>query len=110
MPGAALRARGRPQPRPHPQPSFSGAQFADIMASIPDVKSETGVKVRSTRAQPDGRVFHRVTEAAHRGTTLSTLRVVPSPRVGQFSRMESIGWVLPMTGTDRAAFPTRRGT
>ena len=74
--------------------SFSGAQFANIMASIPDVRfeyGETSVKVRSTRPQPDGRVFHRVTEAA-----LPTLRVVPSPRVGQFSRVESIGWVLPM--------------
>ena len=57
MPGAALRPEGGRNRARIRQPSFSGAQFADIMASIPDVKFETSVKVRSTRAQPDGRVF-----------------------------------------------------
>jgi hypothetical protein len=58
------------------------------------VKFETsprGVMVRSTREQDDGKVFYRVTEAA-----LPTLRVVPNPRVAQFARVESIGWVLPI--------------
>jgi hypothetical protein len=64
------------------------------MASMPQVTFETssrGVTVRSTRAQDDGKVFYRVTEAA-----LPTLRVVPNPRVAQFARVESIGWVLPI--------------
>jgi phenylpropionate dioxygenase-like ring-hydroxylating dioxygenase large terminal subunit len=74
--------------------SFSGPQFTTMMASMPQVKFETsarGVTVRSIRRQDDGRVFYRVTEAA-----LPTLRVVPNPRVAQFARVESIGWVLPI--------------
>ena len=66
--------------------SFSGPQFTNMMASIPEVKFETsprGVTVRSIRHQDDGRIFYRVTEAA-----LPTLRVVPNPRVAQFARVE----------------------
>jgi phenylpropionate dioxygenase-like ring-hydroxylating dioxygenase large terminal subunit len=74
--------------------SFSGPQFTLAMASIPDVAFETstrGVTVRSRRKMDDGRTFYRVTEAA-----IPTLRVVPNPRVAQFSRVESIGWTLPI--------------
>ncbi|MBV8473778.1 MAG: aromatic ring-hydroxylating dioxygenase subunit alpha [Hyphomicrobiales bacterium] len=74
--------------------SFSGAQFTLAMASIPEVVFETsprGVLVRSRRRMEDGRIFHRVSEAA-----LPTLRVVPNPRVAQYARVESIGWVLPI--------------
>ncbi len=77
--------------------SFSGTQFTNAMASVPQVQFEsapTSVKVRSTRLAEDGRTFHRVTEAA-----LPTLRVVPNPRVAQFARVESIGWVLPIDDT-----------
>ncbi len=77
--------------------SFSGAQFTMAMASIPQVQfemSERGVTVRSTRKTDDGKVFYRVTEAA-----LPTLRVVPNPRVAQFARVESFGWVLPIDDT-----------
>jgi hypothetical protein len=42
----------------------------------------------------DGKTFYRVTEAA-----IPTLRVVPNPRVAQFARVESIGWVLPIDDT-----------
>jgi hypothetical protein len=42
----------------------------------------------------DGKTFYRVTEAA-----IPTLRVVPNPRVAQFVRVESIGWVLPIDDT-----------
>jgi nitrite reductase/ring-hydroxylating ferredoxin subunit len=74
--------------------AFSGMQFTDAMAAMPHVAFEAtdiGVKVRSTRPAADGRTFHRVTEAV-----LPTLRVVPNPRVAQFTRVESIGWVLPI--------------
>ena len=74
--------------------SFSGPQFTMAMASMPNVvfeTSERGVTVRSTRKTDDGKTFYRVTEAA-----LPTLRVVPNPRVAQFARVESIGWVLPI--------------
>lgn len=74
--------------------SFSGPQFTLAMASMPNVAFEAsprGVLARSTRKMDDGRTFYRVTEAA-----LPTLRVVPNPRVAQFSRVESIGWVLPI--------------
>ena len=77
--------------------SFSGAQFTAAMAAMPAVTFEataTGVKVCSQRPAEDGRVFHRVTEAV-----LPTLRVVPNPRVAQFARVESIGWVLPIDDT-----------
>jgi phenylpropionate dioxygenase-like ring-hydroxylating dioxygenase large terminal subunit len=79
--------------------SFSGPQFTLTMASMPDVTFEAsprGVLARSTRKTDDGKTFYRVTEAA-----LPTLRVVPNPRVAQFSRVESIGWVLPI---DDASF------
>jgi len=74
--------------------SFSGAQFTQTMAPIPNVTfemSSRGVTVRSTRKADDGKTFYRVTEAA-----LPTLRVVPNPRVAQYARVESIGWVLPI--------------
>ena len=77
--------------------SFSGAQFTHTMAAIPDVTfeaSENAVKVRSVRPGEDGKLFYRVTEAV-----LPTLRVVPNPRVAQFARVESIGWVLPIDDT-----------
>jgi phenylpropionate dioxygenase-like ring-hydroxylating dioxygenase large terminal subunit len=77
--------------------SFSGPQFTNMMASMPEVKFEMsprGVTVRSIRKQDDGKIFYRVTEAA-----LPTLRVVPNPRVAQFARVESIGWTLPIDDT-----------
>ncbi|SEC25117.1 Rieske [2Fe-2S] domain-containing protein [Rhizobiales bacterium GAS188] len=77
--------------------SFSGPQFTTMMASMPQVSFEMsprGVLVRSTRKQEDGKLFARVTEAA-----LPTLRVVPNPRVAEFARVESIGWVLPIDDT-----------
>jgi len=76
--------------------SFSGAQFSMAMAAVPEVtfeRSPRGVTVRSTR-KVDGKTFHRVTEAV-----IPTLRVVPNPRVAQFTRVESIGWVLPIDDT-----------
>ena len=77
--------------------SFSGAQFTNMMASIPEVKFEAtadSVVIRSIRPQQDGKVFYRVTQAV-----FPTLRVVPNPRVAQFARVESIGWVLPIDDT-----------
>jgi phenylpropionate dioxygenase-like ring-hydroxylating dioxygenase large terminal subunit len=77
--------------------SFSGAQFTDMMASMPEVSFEAlpgSVAVRSIRHQDDGKVFYRVTQAV-----FPTLRVVPNPRVAQFARVESIGWVLPIDDT-----------
>ena len=47
--------------------SFSGPQFTNMMASMPEVKFEMsprGVTVRSIRNQDDGKIFYRVTEAA----------------------------------------------
>ena len=57
--------------------------------------TDSAVKVRSQRPAEDGRVLNRVTEAV-----LPTLRLsVPNPRVAQFARVESIGWVLPIDET-----------
>ena len=77
--------------------SFSGPQFTQLMAQLPSVSFEEtahGVMSTQIRTLADGRVFRRVTE-----TVLPTLRVVPSPRVGQFQSAESIGWVLPIDDT-----------
>ncbi len=73
---------------------FSGSQFVPAMAQMPEVEWTTtsrGVRVTSWRTLDDGRRLHRVTEAA-----MPTLRVVPSPRLGRFGSVESVGWVLPM--------------
>lgn len=74
--------------------SFSGTQFVEAMGQMPEVSwepSELGVKTISLRTLPDGATLRRVSEAG-----IPTLRVIPSPRLGQFGRVESIGWVLPM--------------
>ena len=74
--------------------TFSGTQFVEQMALMPDViwePSAIGVRTVSLRKLPDGATLRRISEAA-----LPTLRVIPSPRIGQYGRVESIGWVLPM--------------
>ena len=77
--------------------SFSGAQFIEQMGAMPEVtfeKAAQGIKVTSLRPLDDGRTHRRVTMAV-----LPTLRVVPNPRVAQFARVETIGWVLPIDDT-----------
>jgi phenylpropionate dioxygenase-like ring-hydroxylating dioxygenase large terminal subunit len=77
--------------------AFSGPQFTDVMGVMPEVtweETERGVKAVSRRRLPDGRIFHRVSEAV-----LPTLRVIPNPRVDGYGRVETIGWVLPMDDT-----------
>jgi nitrite reductase/ring-hydroxylating ferredoxin subunit len=74
--------------------SFSGTQFVGEMAVMPEVTWETheiGVRTVSMRMLPDGRRLRRISEAG-----LPTLRVIPSPRLGRFGRVESLGWVLPI--------------
>ncbi|MBC5767381.1 aromatic ring-hydroxylating dioxygenase subunit alpha [Ramlibacter albus] len=74
--------------------SFSGNQFVPEMAVMPQVEwdtTEISVRTKSLRNLPDGRKFRRISEAG-----LPTLRVIPSPRVGRFGPVESIGWVLPI--------------
>ncbi len=74
--------------------SFSGTQFVKEMAVMPQVHWEThehGVRTVSLRTLPDGRTLRRISEAG-----LPTLRVIPSPRLGRFGRVESLGWVLPI--------------
>jgi phenylpropionate dioxygenase-like ring-hydroxylating dioxygenase large terminal subunit len=76
---------------------ISGVQFVDQMGVLPRVVfeySDLGVIANTYRDIGDGKVLHRRTEAA-----LPTLRVVPNPRVGQFGRTESIGWILPIDDT-----------
>jgi nitrite reductase/ring-hydroxylating ferredoxin subunit len=74
--------------------SFSGTQFVKEMGVLPDVTWDTvelGVRTTSLRKLPDGNVLRRISQAA-----LPTLRVIPSPRIGRYGRVESIGWVLPI--------------
>ena len=74
--------------------SFSGTQFVEAMAQMPEVSWDTvelGVRTTSIRRMPDGKVFRRISQAG-----VPTLRVIPSPRVGRYGRLESIGWILPI--------------
>jgi len=70
--------------------SFSGPQFTNMMASMPEVKFETSLRGghRTFAPQPGRR---QGILSGHRGCP-ATLRVVPNPRVAQFAPVESIGW------------------
>ncbi len=74
--------------------TFSGTQFVEQMALMPQVDwdvQEHSVRTLSVRQLPDGKTFRRISEAG-----LPTLRVIPSPRVGRYGPVESLGWVLPI--------------
>ena len=69
--------------------TFSGTQFVPAMAVMPEVTWDTqelSVRTLSTRKLPDGKTLRRISEAG-----LPTLRVIPSPRIGRYGRVESIG-------------------
>jgi len=77
--------------------SFSGTQFVPQMGLMPEVEwAETplGVKTVSRRPLDGGRTLRRISEAA-----LPTLRVIPNPRLGDYGRVESLGFVLPIDDT-----------
>lgn len=74
--------------------TFSGTQFVEQMSAMPQVDwevSPSGVRTTSLRRLADVSTLRRISEAA-----VSTRRVIPSPRIGQYGRVESIGWILPM--------------
>jgi phenylpropionate dioxygenase-like ring-hydroxylating dioxygenase large terminal subunit len=74
--------------------SFSGTQFVEQMAVMPQVTWDTqahSVRTLSVRKLPDGKTFRRISEAG-----LPTLRVIPNPRVGSYGMVESLGWILPI--------------
>jgi len=74
--------------------SFSGTQFVEQMAVMPEVSwdlAEQSVRTLSTRKLADGKTLRRISEAG-----LPTLRVIPSPRLGCYGRVESLGWILPI--------------
>ncbi|VWX61370.1 Phenoxybenzoate dioxygenase subunit alpha [Burkholderiales bacterium 8X] len=74
--------------------TFSGTQFVEEMALLPKVTWDTvelGVRTTSIREMPDGKIFRRISQAG-----IPTLRIIPSPRVGKFGRVESLGWILPI--------------
>ena len=74
--------------------AFSGTQFVEEMAVMPQVTwevAEQSVRTLSTRKLDNGKTFRRISEAG-----LPTLRVIPSPRVGRYGRVESLGWILPI--------------
>lgn len=74
--------------------TFSGTQFVEQMAVMPEVTWEVveqSVRTISIRKLPDGKTLRRISEAG-----LPTLRVIPSPRIGRYGRVESLGWVLPI--------------
>jgi nitrite reductase/ring-hydroxylating ferredoxin subunit len=88
--------------------SFSGNQFVPMMGVMPEVQFEPtprGTKSVSVRTLEDGKRFLRVTEAV-----LPTLRVVPSPRVASYGKVESIGWVVPIDDTSFRIYTAGRVT
>jgi len=77
--------------------SFSGTQFVDLLATMPEVRfaaTPQGVIAEAMRPLDDGKILRRVTEAV-----FPTLRIIPDPAVSRFGRGESIGWLLPMDDT-----------
>ena len=79
--------------------SFSGTQFTEVMNKFPRELefslTDKGIKIRSVRDMPDGRVMNRVTEGV-----LPTVRAVPNPVHGVMGiPVESLGWVLPIDDT-----------
>ncbi len=77
--------------------SFSGTQFVDLLATMPDVRFSTtprGVIAEAIRPLDDGKILRRVTEAV-----FPTLRIIPDPAVSRYGRGESVGWLLPMDDT-----------
>jgi phenylpropionate dioxygenase-like ring-hydroxylating dioxygenase large terminal subunit len=86
--------------------TFSGVQFVEAMGIMPEVSwhlTDKGVKTVSIRKVEGGRTFRRVSEAV-----LPTLRVIPNPRVGDYGRVESIGWVLPIDDTSFRIYTAAR--
>jgi hypothetical protein len=78
------------------------------MSLMPEVEFATtprGTKSISLRTLEDGKKFRRVTEAV-----LPTLRLVPSPRVAGYGKVESIGWVLPIDDTSFRIYTAGRVT
>jgi nitrite reductase/ring-hydroxylating ferredoxin subunit len=74
--------------------SFSGTQFVEQMAVMPEVTwdtAEQSVRTVSIRKLPDGKTLRRISEAG-----LPTLRIIPSPRLGRYGMVESLGWILPL--------------
>ncbi len=74
--------------------AFSGTQFVPQMAVMPEVKwdlADQSVRTLSTRKLEDGTTLRRISEAG-----LPTLRVIPSPRIGRYGMVESLGWILPI--------------
>jgi len=77
--------------------TFSGTQFVEAMADIPEVQfdlHDLGVRVTSFRDLGAGKRLRRVTEVM-----TPTLRIVPSPRLDPAGPCTLIGWVLPIDDT-----------
>ncbi|MGH7917444.1 MAG: Rieske 2Fe-2S domain-containing protein [Candidatus Binataceae bacterium] len=78
--------------------SFSGAQFVEQMALMPEVSWEYtphGVRSIQVRRLEAAHTLRRVTEVM-----LPTLRVVPTPRLTEYGQTRSIGWTLPIDDTN----------
>jgi nitrite reductase/ring-hydroxylating ferredoxin subunit len=77
--------------------SFSGAQFVQQMALMPEVSWEftpNGVRSVQIRKLEGAGILRRITEVM-----LPTLRVVPTPRLSDYGQTRSIGWTLPIDDT-----------
>jgi hypothetical protein len=76
---------------------FSGTQFVTDMGKMPEVDyhyTPRGLAIISRRTLDDGRTLRRVTEL-----TLPTGRMVPSPTLGVFGRINAAGFMLPIDDT-----------
>ncbi len=77
--------------------TFSGAQFAELLASMPDVRFEqtgAGAIAEAVRPLDGGKKLRRVTEFV-----FPTLRIVPDPNIPRYGPGESVGWVVPIDDT-----------
>jgi phenylpropionate dioxygenase-like ring-hydroxylating dioxygenase large terminal subunit len=86
--------------------AFSGPQFPEELGVMPDVSwdyTERGVKITSSRDAENNKRFDRVSE-----TIIPTIRVIPDPFLGEFGRIQSVGWTLPIDDTHFTVFVAQR--
>lgn len=82
--------------------SFSGPQFGEAMAVVPEVsweRTDHGMTETKLRHLPDGRTLVRVLEVV-----LPTVRIVADPTLTRMGRGDNVAWTLPIDDTHTMIF------
>ncbi len=87
--------------------SFSGIQFVDLMAKMPEVtwdNTDKGVKTVTRRKLDNNKILLRITEGL-----LPNVRAIPDPTLASgMQRCESMSWVLPVDDTNYRMYTAYR--